>query len=178
MSLADPLPLVYELADRLRASLGALIDPPIPGLEIGAVGDGDSGAGYLVIGIPRSSTGPHGFSRPPQVFVRRDDRSEPATMRDILNSFWETRSNRERIEQELARLALRLNEMSEGDLCFQFAVVSEQPIQSSSGSCISESRSKNCGSFSFRFSAQRRLPSSSFLSAGILVVPRTAYFTD
>jgi hypothetical protein len=128
-ALADPIPLLHDLVDRLRTSLGAYIDPPIPGLQVSGIPASAGGSeGYVVITVPASAVGPHGYGRPPQVYFRRDDRSEPGSMRDIQNTFWESRSNRERVEAELSRLRAQFNETSLGDLCFQFVAISEHPM--------------------------------------------------
>jgi len=67
------------------------------GLEVKAINDGEGGEGYIVIKVPGSRTPPHGFGRPAKTYHRVNDRSEPMTMRDMQNAFWDGRMRRERI---------------------------------------------------------------------------------
>ncbi len=78
------------------------MDPPINGLRIQPIPSSEDGHGFLVIHVPQSIHAPHGFGKPPEAFVRRADRSEPMTMRDMQNVFWEARARRERIDAEIA----------------------------------------------------------------------------
>jgi hypothetical protein len=129
--LAPPLPDIHDLIDRLRMAIGDVTDPPIAGLEIASVlSAAEAEAGYVVITIPRSLGAPHGIGRPPQTYVRRDDRSEPATMRDIQNTFWEMRARRERIDREFdARsFSLRQYRGTPKAIYFQFTVISEAAL--------------------------------------------------
>ena len=92
---------VAELAERLRSALNSIIDPPINGLRIQPIPLTEDGHGFLAIHIPQSIHAPHGFGKPPEAYVRRADRSEPMTMRDMQNVFWEARTRRERIDAEI-----------------------------------------------------------------------------
>ena len=101
-SLAEPLPRIFDLADRLGDALAVRIDPPLRLLELQAVPLEDGAdKGFLVIRVPASTSAPHGYGNPPMCFVRHNDKSTPMIMRDIQNLFWETRTKRERIEKEL-----------------------------------------------------------------------------
>lgn len=130
VALAEPLPQVHDLVDRLRSSLSSTIDPPITGLEVQAIlHETQTDAGYVVVSVPPSVSRPHGFGSPPKTFVRRDDRSEPASMRDIQNMFWEGRTERERVAEELAAKADGFARYSPlRDLRFQLVAVSERPV--------------------------------------------------
>jgi hypothetical protein len=94
---------VAELAERLRSALNSIIDPPINGLRIQPIPLTEDGHGFLAIHVPQSIHAPHGFGKPPEAYVRRADRSEPMTMRDIQNVFWEARTRRERTDGEIAQ---------------------------------------------------------------------------
>jgi Putative DNA-binding domain len=131
-SLAPPIPRLADCVESLRASLGDLIDPPINGLTFQPIskGSGDD-AGYVVVKVPQSIHAPHGFGRPPEAFVRRADKSEPMTMRDMQNVFWEARTRRERIDGELASFSKRFQEieMTDDVITFGVCAVSESPTQ-------------------------------------------------
>lgn len=129
--LAEPHSNAIELAERLRSALKSIIDPPINGLRIQPINADESGRGYLAIEIPQSIHAPHGFGNPPSAFVRRADRSEPMTMRDLQNVFWEARTRRERIESELSKFSNRFAEYSfeANRLAFGFVAVSEDSVE-------------------------------------------------
>ena len=129
-ALGPPLPDVHELVDRLRSSLAAHIDPPIRFLSVSAVPvDKNADEGFVAITVPSSIAKPHGIGRPPQVYIRRDDKSEPATMRDQQNMFWEARTDRERIEGEIERKYQTLRDLTpQGDINFQFLAISAHPL--------------------------------------------------
>lgn len=125
-SLYTPLPNLHDLVDRLRSALHACIDPPIQSLQLAAVlADGATDEGYVVVTVPPSIAKPHGVGCPPAVYTRRDDRSDPATMRDQQNMFWEARTDRERISAEIeSRTTLFNNFTRQSDVSFQFVAVS------------------------------------------------------
>ena len=129
-ALGQPLPEIYELVDRLRSSFAAYIDPPIRFLDVLAIPlDEASDEGFVVINVPPSITKPHGVGRPPLVYIRRDDKSEPATMRDMHNLYWETRTDRERIAVEIERKKQILDDLvPQGDINFQFIAIASQPL--------------------------------------------------
>jgi len=105
-SLAPPIPDLPNLLDRLRAALSSVINPPISGLRIeGILAKGEEGSGYIAISVPTSTSAPHGVGRPPLTYIRRDDRSEAATMQDLQNLFWDSRMKLQRVEQEVNSLS-------------------------------------------------------------------------
>jgi predicted HTH transcriptional regulator len=126
---------VAELAERLRSSLNSVIDPPINGLRIQPISATDTGDGYLVIQVPQSIHAPHGFGRPPVAYVRRADRSEPMTMRDIQNVFWEARTRKERVEGEIAAFRSRFFLMHSKQTSFRLDFVLFQKIPWRSQTC-------------------------------------------
>jgi hypothetical protein len=129
-NLAEPLPRIFDLVDRMRDALASIVDPPIPGLDIAGVESADNAStGYLVITVPQSQHRPHGYGTPPQVYIRRDDNAVPASMQEISGMFWEARTNRERISGELVRATELLeNFQPQSDLSFQFVAVSERQL--------------------------------------------------
>jgi hypothetical protein len=85
-------------AARLEPAIRSRFDPPIQGFDLRALPSPDgNGEGVLVLRVPASSLAPHGVGRPPECYVRRGAVKEPATMRDLQNIFWETRTRNERI---------------------------------------------------------------------------------
>ncbi|ARQ08622.1 ATPase/AAA domain-containing protein [Rhizobium etli] len=131
--LASPLPAVHELVERLRDSLSALIEPPIPGLTILPIPvAAKSSDGYVVLDVPRSRMGPHGFGSPPECYWRRDSVSRPMSMSDLQNAFWEARTRRERIDTEIATAEKRLAEMIDSTsdtFGFRITAISENPLE-------------------------------------------------
>jgi hypothetical protein len=96
------LPDVHDLAESLQNSLFARIDPSIAGLSVSAIPDGkEKGFGFLAITVPASNAAPHGIGLPSQAYVRRENRSEPMSMRDLQNVFWESRMKIERIDKAI-----------------------------------------------------------------------------
>jgi hypothetical protein len=83
--LADeikPLPRCANLAERFEQAAQA-IDPPIPLLRVWPViRDETSGEGILLFRVPQSRASPH-RSIDKEVYVRRETRSVPVSMRDI-----------------------------------------------------------------------------------------------
>jgi hypothetical protein len=137
-------------AERLGPSLRSIIDPPIAAFDIRAFPKPnlDTGEGLIVIRVGSSTQAPHGVGRPPEAYVRRGSASEPLTMRDLHNLFWETRTRRERIVQirsERKQLLLELEKKkqagrlmpsygnepvgsSEPHLAFRCTAIPEEPL--------------------------------------------------
>ena len=131
-SMATPIPRLADYVESLRASLGALIDPPINALTLQPISnDAGDDSGYLVVKVPQSIHAPHGFGEPPAAFVRRADKSEPMTMRDMQNVFWEARTRRERVDGEFANFASRFRDQAAPDdgILFGVCAVSENVVR-------------------------------------------------
>lgn len=94
------VPAAAQFVDRFDRALRDRIDPPIAGLELKAISDPNNPtAAVVAIRTPASSLAPHGVGRPPATYVRRGASSEPMSMRDLQNTFWEARTSIERISQ-------------------------------------------------------------------------------
>lgn len=117
--LAESLPKVAELADRLSQALSASIDPPLRGLEVQPIVS-EEDAGYLVIRVPQSNLAPHGYGMPAQAYVRRQDRSEPMSMRDLQATFWESRTRIERIDALRKEKQEELDALPRHQNCFVY----------------------------------------------------------
>ncbi len=78
-----PLPRCADLAERLRLQCRDCIEPQVSLLEVGAVPIEDDGSGVIVIRVPKSRMAPHRHSATKECYIRRADRSEKMTMREI-----------------------------------------------------------------------------------------------
>jgi hypothetical protein len=78
-----PLPRCHELADRLRMQARDCVDPAFPHVEVQAIPVGEEGAGVLVLRVPQSRLRPHRLKSDLNAYVRRADRNEAMTMREI-----------------------------------------------------------------------------------------------
>lgn len=78
-----PLPRCHDLADRLRLQARDCVDPEFPQVEVQAISIGEEGAGVLVLRVPQSRLRPHRLKSDLKVYVRRADRNETMTMREI-----------------------------------------------------------------------------------------------
>lgn len=95
-----PLPRCSDLSDRLERAIGDMVDPPLPGFYCRAIpSPSGDGTGVVALRVSASSAAPHGYSEPPQTYVRRGTSATPLTMRDLQAIFWDARTRRERIEQ-------------------------------------------------------------------------------
>jgi Schlafen, AlbA_2 len=93
------IPRVVDCAEQLSQSLRGIVDPPLPMLEARGIVGNANGDGVIVLRVPLSPSAPHGFGRPPMAYVRRGANSEPLTMRDMQNMFFERRTRLERVEK-------------------------------------------------------------------------------
>ena len=92
----NQIPSVVNCAEQLERSLRAIIEPPLPMLEVRGVVSKD-GRGVLLIRVNGSPAAPHGIGRPTAAYVRRGSSSEPLTMRDLQSIFYERRTRLERV---------------------------------------------------------------------------------
>ncbi|MDM7980197.1 MAG: ATP-binding protein [Rhizobium sp.] len=132
-TLGVPLPNIHDLVERLRDSLSALIEPPIPALAIvPIVVNSAASEGFFVIDVPRSQASPHGYGSPPECYWRRDSSSRPMSIADLHNSFWEARTRRERIDGEISAAETRLARMAESTtdtFAFRISIISEEVLE-------------------------------------------------
>ena len=100
-----PVPRCDELADRLRKQFRDCVEPQIPRLElIGVKTNGE--AGVIVIRVGRSRMAPHRVKPTRSCPIRRADRSEEMTMREIQELTLNVSRGMERFDK-------RMNERSE-----------------------------------------------------------------
>ena len=104
-----PIPRCADLAERLKLVFRDCVEPQLPALEIFAVPTGD-GAGVVVIRMGRSRLAPHRV-RPTRVCpIRRSDRCEEMTMREIQDMTLNLSRGLERLERRLAERAERFGQ--------------------------------------------------------------------
>ena len=95
-----PLPRYAELAERFRQVFGACVDPPLPVLEVVTVPtDGDNGV--ILFRTGRSRLGPHRVKPTLECPIRRDDRCEALSMREIQDMTLNLARGTERLERRL-----------------------------------------------------------------------------
>ena len=104
-----PLPRCAELAERLGLMFRDCVEPQIPRLEVfGVPTEGESGV--VVIRVGRSRLAPHRV-RPTRVCpVRRADRCESMTMREIQDMTLNASRGMERFERRLAERSERFQQ--------------------------------------------------------------------
>lgn len=104
-----PLPECAELAHRFRHAVRDCIEPTLV-VDIQGVRTGADGAGVVVFRVSSSYAGPHRLKQTLQAYIRRADRCEKMTMREIqdltLQRFQAARS----IEERFAHFARRFDE--------------------------------------------------------------------
>ena len=104
-----PMPHCAELADRWRLVFRDSVEPPVPQLQIHAVPtDGD--AGVVVFQVGRSPMAPHRVKPTLECPIRRADRCENMTMREIQDMCVNTARGLERLEQQLEIRAQRFQD--------------------------------------------------------------------
>lgn len=97
----SPIPRCAELADRLKLVFRDCVEPQLPALEIFAVPTWDD-AGVVVIRMGRSRLAPHRVKPTRICPIRRSDRCEEMTMREIQDMTLNLSRGLERLERRLA----------------------------------------------------------------------------
>lgn len=99
----NAIPDCRELAERLKLQCRDCVEPQIPLLDaIGVVTDED-GRGVVIIQIPQSRVAPHRHKVTRECYIRRADRTEKMTMREIQDLTLHT-------ERGMARIDASFNE--------------------------------------------------------------------
>ena len=96
-----PIPRCAELADRLKLVFRDCVEPQLPALEIFSVPTGDD-AGVVVIRMGRSRLAPHRVKPTRVCPIRRSDRCEEMTMREVQDMTLNLSRGLERLERRLA----------------------------------------------------------------------------
>jgi hypothetical protein len=72
-----------ELAERLRLMCRDCIEPTLPILEVAGVAMETDRAGVVVFHVPKSRMAPHRHTVTKECYIRRADRTEKMTMREV-----------------------------------------------------------------------------------------------
>lgn len=98
----SPIPRCVELADRLKMVFRDRVEPQIPSIEIfGVPIDDDSGVVVIRVG-GQSRLAPHRVTESLVCPIRRQDRCEPMTMREIQDKTLNVSRGLERLEKRLS----------------------------------------------------------------------------
>ena len=104
-----PLPRCADLAERFRQVFGACVDPPLPTLDIVSVPT-DVDSGVIVFRTGRSRRGPHRVKPTRECPIRRDDRCEALSMREIQDMTLNLARGTERLERRLQERSRKFEE--------------------------------------------------------------------
>jgi hypothetical protein len=78
-----PIPRCSELADRIRLQARDSIEPQLPVLSVAGVPTETDGSGVVICRVGQSRLAPHRLQQTRECYVRRADRTEKMTMREI-----------------------------------------------------------------------------------------------
>ena len=104
-----PIPRCHDLADRLKLVFRDCVEPQLPQIDIFGIEKAE-GAGVVILRVGRSRLAPHRITKTLVCPVRRSDRCEKMTMREIQDMTLN-------VARGLERLNGRLNERHERFLC-------------------------------------------------------------
>ena len=102
-----PIPRCTDLAERLKLMFRDCVEPQLPALEICAVPTESDDRGVIMIRAGRSRLAPHRVTTTLVCPVRRSDRCEKMTMREIQDMTLNVSRGLERLERRLAERAER-----------------------------------------------------------------------
>ncbi len=109
----SPIPYCANLADRLTSVFGSCVEPHIPGLEIIPIITQDD-AGAVVIRVGRSRLAPHRVKPGLVCPIRRFDRCEEMTMREIQDLVLNLARGTEKLDTLLNERSKRFEEEFRG----------------------------------------------------------------
>lgn len=102
----SPIPRCQELAERLKLVFRDCVEPQLPRVEIFAIITEDD-EGVVIIRTDRSRLAPHRVKTTLECTVRRSDRCEKMTMREIQDMTLNVSRGLERLEKRLAERSVR-----------------------------------------------------------------------
>ena len=103
----SPVPRVAELAGRMKMIFRDCVEPQLPRIEVVAVSTSDDGSGVVVFRVGKSRLSPHRITTTLICPIRRQDRSEKMTMREIQDMTLNLSRGMERLNQRLSDQATR-----------------------------------------------------------------------
>lgn len=101
-----PVPRCAELSERLKLIFRDCVEPPLPLIEIAGVPIQDE-SGVVVIRVGKSRLAPHRVTTTLRCPIRRQDRCEKMTMREIQDLTLNLSRGSERLERRLSDRATR-----------------------------------------------------------------------
>ena len=99
-----PIPRCVDLAERLKLVFRDGVEPQIPSLKIFAVPT-DGASGVVIVRVGKSRMAPHRVASTRHCTIRRSDRCEKMSMREIQDLTLNTSRGLERMERRLAERA-------------------------------------------------------------------------
>lgn len=106
----ETLPECEELVNRFKYICRDLIEPIIPHLEFKGIQTDDNGGGVMMIRVGKSRNAPHRVKTKNNCTIRRQDRCEVLSMREIQDLTLNTARGLERIENKLNERKRRFEE--------------------------------------------------------------------
>ena len=97
-----PVPQCKELANRLRLVSRDCIEPQLPHAEVFGIETGGTD-GFIIARVNRSRLAPHRNTKTLECTIRRADRCEPMTMREIQDMTLNVSRGLQRVDDELSR---------------------------------------------------------------------------
>ena len=104
-----PVPRCAELSERLKLMFRDCVEPPLPSIEITGVPIQDD-SGVVAIRVGKSRLAPHRVTTTLRCPIRRQDRCEKMTMREIQDMTLNVSKGLERLERRLEERAERFPE--------------------------------------------------------------------
>ncbi len=105
----SPIPRCTDLAERLRMAFRDRVEPQLPTLEVFAVPTEGEG-GVIILRVGRSRLAPHRVTKTLVCPVRRSDRCEEMTMREIQDMTLNVSRGLERLKKRLLERSKRFEE--------------------------------------------------------------------
>ena len=105
-----PLPRYADLADRFRLVFRECVEPQLPTLDIVPVPTDSDNNGVIVFRTGRSRYGPHRVTPTRVCPIRRSDRCDPLSMREIQDMTLNLARGTERLERRLRERSRKLEE--------------------------------------------------------------------
>ena len=103
----SPVPRVAELAERMKMFFRDCVEPQLPRIEVIAVPRSDDGSGVVIFRVGKSRLSPHRITTTLICPIRRQDRCEKMTMREIQDMTLNLARGMERLDQRLSSRATR-----------------------------------------------------------------------
>lgn len=98
-----PLPNCEALAKRLLDAAEDVVQPRLPALVSRGIPVDATGSGFVVMRIGKSQLGPHRLEPTREFYVRRGERTERMTVREITDLTLDLARSGDRIEQEFSK---------------------------------------------------------------------------